>query len=58
MWIFKLLSITRNATPEMKATIRQALDALDAEARKTKGEADDLAVTALRTVCTLLGLTP
>jgi len=57
MWLFKLLSITRNATPELKAAIRAALDNLDAEARKTKGESDDLAVTVLRTLCTLLGLT-
>jgi hypothetical protein len=43
-------------SPELKAQIRQSLDALEASAKKTKLPVDDIAVGVLKTLCTLIGL--
>ena len=55
-WIWKLLTITRGASPELKASIREMLERMEGDARTTKLPIDDIAVGTLRLVCQLLGL--
>ena len=54
--LLKLLQLTQIVSPELKAQIRQSLDALEASAKKTKLPVDDIAVGILKTLCTLIGL--
>jgi len=55
-WLIKLLTITRMVSPEIKDAVHQAIDQLEAEARKTRLPIDDTAVGILKALCILLGL--
>lgn len=55
-WLWKLLTITRGASPELKEAVRRMLEQMEAQAKKTALPIDDVAVGTLRALCGLLGL--
>jgi hypothetical protein len=50
------MGFSKMLSPEIKVAIRQCVDILDAKAKETKGEADDVAVACLKGFVTLFGL--
>ena len=54
--IFNLLTLGSRLSPAIRTQIRNLVDGLSAEAAKTPGTADDLALAVLRTVLMILGI--
>jgi hypothetical protein len=53
---FQLLTFTGAVSPELKAEIHQAIDNLLAKAKATPNPIDDVAIVALRTLLSIIGL--
>ena len=53
---FALLRFTGAVSPEIKAELHQSIDALLEKAQATPNPIDDVAIVALRTVLSLIGL--
>jgi len=53
---WKLLAFTGAVSPELKAEIHNAVDNLLEKAKVTPNPADDVAIVALRTVLSIIGL--
>jgi hypothetical protein len=54
--ILQLLMIVRSISPELQKSIRNLIDQLATEAKKTPGSADDQAVDLIKGIATIVGL--